>query len=93
MSKPEVHLCHALGCSERVMPSRLMCPRHWYMVPAPLRREVWRTYRPGQEVDKSPSRSYVDAADAAIAAVANAEGLAPSLEEKTLARLELLLGS
>jgi hypothetical protein len=43
------------------------------MVPAPLQAGVWATYRPGQEVDKKPTRAYLDAADAAIAAVAAKE--------------------
>jgi len=51
-----------------------MCKPHWYMVPKPLRKEVWRTYRKGQEVTKDPSREYLAAAKAAIAAVAEKEG-------------------
>lgn len=35
-----------------------------------LQRAVWATYRPGQEVDKRPSAEYLEAARAAINAVA-----------------------
>lgn len=70
------HQCHARECSAPCPPSRLMCGRHWRMVPKPVARKVWETYRPGQEVDKRPSRAYLDAADAAVEAVAQAEMLA-----------------
>ena len=63
------HQCHARGCEIEVDPALLMCRRHWFMVPPPLRREVWRTYRPGQEDDKLPSDEYLLAARAAIEAV------------------------
>jgi len=68
------HLCHAIDCNIRVPANRLMCAPHWFMVPRILRTEVWRTYRPGQERDKSPSRAYLDAAREAINVVAMAEG-------------------
>ena len=67
------HRCHAKGCSKAVPPRLLMCSRHWYMVPKRLRDAVWEHYRPGQEIDKCPTRAYLDAADAAIAAVAAQE--------------------
>jgi hypothetical protein len=68
------HLCHAIDCNERVRPDRLMCARHWYSVPADLKREVWRTYRPGQEIDKDPDQPYIEAAKNAINWVARKEG-------------------
>jgi hypothetical protein len=50
-----------------------MCLSHWRLVPKDLQRQVWLTYRKGQELDKSPSRKYLAAADAAIQAVERAE--------------------
>jgi hypothetical protein len=47
----------------------LMCRRHWFMVPHPLRREVFRTYRRGQEIDGDVSEEYVEAMTAAIRTV------------------------
>lgn len=67
------HLCHADGCATDVPPRMLMCRRHWALVPQALQRQVWATYRSGQEVDKRPSRAYLVAADAAVAAVARIE--------------------
>ena len=30
-----------------VLTTLLMCRRHWYMVPKPLRDAIWQTYRDG----------------------------------------------
>jgi hypothetical protein len=40
------------------------CKRHWFTLPKPLRDRIWATYRPGQEITKTPSLAYLDAADA-----------------------------
>ena len=45
------------------------------MVPGDLRRVVWATYRKGQEIDKRPSDSYLEAQRRAVLAVAEREGL------------------
>lgn len=68
------HLCHAKACQIEVAPRLLMCGRHWRMVPRALQRAVWATYRPGQENTKDPTPEYLDAAQAAIDAVARREG-------------------
>lgn len=52
----------------------LMCKRHWSMVPRVMQRAVWDTYRYGQEITKDPSSEYLEAAGAAIRAVADKEG-------------------
>jgi hypothetical protein len=39
------------------------CAHHWYTLPAPLRAKVWAAYRPGQEVDGTPSAAYLKVAD------------------------------
>lgn len=70
------HHCHARGCMVPTQPEMLMCRRHWFMVPRPLRARVWATYRPGQCDDKAPSEAWHAAAVAAIAAVAEKEGKA-----------------
>lgn len=51
-----------------------MCPVHWRMVPRHLQRAVWQNYREGQEIDKRPSAAYLEAAERAIAAVAELSG-------------------
>lgn len=69
------HTCHAIGCDVPVPPRMLMCRRHWFMVPKALRDAVWDAYVVGQEVRKDPSDEWLDAAEAAIHAVAEREGL------------------
>lgn len=56
------HTCHWPGC-DRIVPPRLWgCRPHWFALPQPLRTLIWSTYRPGQEITKTPSREYVQAA-------------------------------
>lgn len=68
------HFCHADGCLRVVAPKLLMCAKHWRMVPGPLRDAVWESFRPGQEVSKTPSAAYLVASGAAIERVAELEG-------------------
>jgi hypothetical protein len=44
------------------------------MVPRRLQADVWNEYEPGQEIRKDPTVEYLDAATAAINAVAAKEG-------------------
>lgn len=68
------HTCHARGCDTPVPPVMLMCRRHWYMVPRPIRLRVNAAYRPGQcDLNPMPSRAWLDAANSAINAVAATE--------------------
>jgi hypothetical protein len=56
------HTCHWPGC-ERPVPPRLWgCKPHWLALPQQLRDLILKTYRPGQEITKTPSREYIDAA-------------------------------
>lgn len=66
--KPIPHRCHAIDCTEPVPPKMLMCREHWRMVPAALKRRVWATYVPGQEVRKDPTAEYLAAHIAAVEA-------------------------
>jgi len=38
------HECPANGCTAPVDITMLMCSKHWYMVPKPLRNAVWRAW-------------------------------------------------
>ena len=71
----ETHYCHAEGCKILVPPRLFMCKFHWYQVPKKLRDRIWEEYRPGQEIDKNPSKKYLKVAAEAIDAVAIKEGL------------------
>lgn len=59
------HTCHWPGCGTPVPPARWGCPRHWFRLPISIRRRIWATYRPGQEITKTPSPEYLEAAKAA----------------------------
>ena len=57
------HTCHWPGCDVEVPPKMWGCKKHWFTLPKILRDAIWRTYRPGQEVDKNPSEDYLHEAD------------------------------
>lgn len=59
------HHCHWPGCERQVPPAMWGCRSHWYSLPGDLRRDIWRSYAPGQEATGRPSAAYVAAARAA----------------------------
>jgi hypothetical protein len=63
------HNCHAFGCTRKVPPRLLMCAAHWRIVPRQIQAQVWKHYRPGQEIDKNPTEAYLLVQRAAIWAV------------------------
>lgn len=63
------HRCHARGCKETVAHEKLMCLRHWRMVPKPEADAVWHTYRTYGAL----TPPWLEATRAAIDAVAQAE--------------------
>jgi hypothetical protein len=63
------HECPAPTCTEQVDPAMLMCPRHWYQVPKPLRSALWRAWQRGAGAG---SPAHTAAMRAAIAAVSRA---------------------
>ena len=65
------HKCHAEGCNVAGPPRLLMCLKHWRMVPRHLQKEVWRYYRPGQEITKDPSPEYLEVMQKAIESVSS----------------------
>ena len=58
------HHCHWPGCDKQVPPAMWGCRPHWFALPKALRDRIWATYRPGQEDTMTPSRAYLDAAEA-----------------------------
>lgn len=57
------HHCHWPGCSTQCPPAMWGCKKHWFMLPKYLRDRIWATYRPGQEVNLTPSVQYLEAAE------------------------------
>jgi hypothetical protein len=58
------HHCHWPGCTLQVPPAKWGCKSHWFTLPPELRARIWATFKPGQEVNGTPSREYVAAAKA-----------------------------
>jgi len=56
------HTCHWPGCGRSVPPQLWGCKTCWFKLPKHLRDRIWRTYVPGQEIAKTPSREYIEAA-------------------------------
>ena len=60
------HTCHIPHCDLEISTSQLMCRRHWTMLPKPMQKRVWESYRKGQEDTKDPSSSWLRVAREAI---------------------------
>jgi len=56
------HTCHWPNCITEVAPQLWGCKKHWFKLPKNLRDLIWATYVPGQEISKTPSDEYIDAA-------------------------------
>lgn len=69
----DIHFCHARNCGTPVRPDLFMCRGHWLMIPAELRRLIWRHYRKGQEIDKTPTMAYLEVTRKAQEAVEKKE--------------------
>lgn len=55
------HRCHFPGgCDKLTAAAQFCCTHHWRMIPRHLQRKIWAAYRPGQEVDKSPTARYME---------------------------------
>jgi hypothetical protein len=67
------HTCHAFDCKEKIPPKMFMCRKHWFSLPSHLRSKIWASYRPGQEIDKNPSKQYIKAAKECIDFIAEKE--------------------
>lgn len=53
------HTCHWDGCTKECPPAMWGCKSHWFALPKFLRDQVWKHYRPGQEIRKDPSAGYL----------------------------------
>lgn len=56
------HHCHWPSCDVEVPAALWGCKKHWFALPKNLRDAIWRTYRPGQEITKTPSKAYLEVA-------------------------------
>lgn len=64
------HLCPVPGGDREVQAGRLMCSAHWYSVPKPLRRALWRAWRDGKGMGSAEHlaamKACIKAADTTI---------------------------
>ena len=75
-----LHRCPISVCGVQIPTDRLCCKTHWFMVPAHLRSEVWRTYnqfrdRPGYDPNRikqlrDAQKKAIEAVEAKIRGVA-----------------------
>ena len=56
------HVCHWPGCQKEVPPVMWGCKPHWFALPTHLRNKIWAHYKPGQEITKTPTIGYINAA-------------------------------
>ena len=64
--------CAATDCSKTVRAGDLMCSQHWFLVPKPEQREVYRTWRDWC-AGTGDFNAYKVAVAAAVKAVEQAE--------------------
>ena len=53
--------CSWPGCDKLVDRRMWGCTSHWFKLPTAIRKRIWETFRPGQELDGNPSVEYLDA--------------------------------
>jgi hypothetical protein len=71
-------LCAAPRCATRIETCLLMCRRHWFMLSARQRDDVYRTLR-AWEMSGAPARDYVKAVADAQLTIAKLEERSPEL--------------
>lgn len=70
------HHCHANNCPTPTAQIRLMCAKHWRMVPEPMQAKVWATFRArGNYPGRNPAAwaDYYEACADAVEHVATLE--------------------
>jgi hypothetical protein len=60
------HECPAGRCTRRVGAHMLMCRPHWFMVPKPLRDDVWNAWAGGMGAGSPEHRDAIMAAVEAV---------------------------
>ncbi len=56
------HRCHWPTCNTNVPPKMWGCKKHWFKLPQAIRNQIWATYKPGQEITKTASPTYLKVA-------------------------------
>lgn len=63
--------CPVRGCPAQLREPHVLCSRHWYTVPLPIRKEVWRAWReqPGSVRHRRAVQQAIGAAEARLASL------------------------
>ncbi len=72
--KPRTRTCRATGCQRVIGGFMLLCPDHWDMVPAPLRRELVQQGMWRAAGEPGAGAAYQEAVARAVAAVEEKQG-------------------
>lgn len=54
--------CNIKPCLHEVSQGTFACPEHWALIPADLRRKIWRHYGNGEETGKTASAELTSTA-------------------------------
>lgn len=60
------HRCPGPACTEQAGHDQLMCPRHWYLVPKPMRRALYIAWSRGTGAGSPAHQAAMRAAIAAV---------------------------
>ncbi len=63
------HCCPAAGCTEQLPDTLVFCKKHWFKVPASLRKQIWASYHAGR-AGTEPHFALIRAATAHVDGVA-----------------------
>lgn len=58
--------CKANGCWQEVTLERLMCSKHWFMVPKNMQMLIPKYYRQGRRIDQQADLDYLVLMDMAV---------------------------
>lgn len=75
-----IHLCHAVACKKEISPRLFVCPKHWRKLHKVFQDAIWREYKTGQEVSKTPTNRYIAVQRGAISLLATIDGYTQEAE-------------
>ena len=66
-------LCAAFRCYDKIPANRLMCDKHWSMVPYAIQKDIYDAYVPGQVILGNTSKEFNETVKEAMLAVREIE--------------------
>ncbi|HVW09174.1 MAG TPA: hypothetical protein VHC90_11370 [Bryobacteraceae bacterium] len=68
---PAKHKCAVPSCQKQILDRFLMCPLHWFKVPAGLQTDIYREYFSGLRKGVHPTREYAALVQQALQHIAS----------------------